>query len=144
MTAHASVQTAVEAMKLGAFDYIQKPFNGEELAILIERAVRERVLMRDNEAMRRTLEDMTDDRRLIGEAAAMKPVLEKIQRVARSSATVLITGESGTGKELIARAIHVASARSDKPMLCVNCAALSPTLLESELFGTREGLVHGR
>ncbi|MBN2446350.1 MAG: sigma-54-dependent Fis family transcriptional regulator, partial [Phycisphaerae bacterium] len=143
MTAYASVTTAVEAMKLGAFDYIQKPFNADEIAILIERAVRERDLVRDNEAMRRTIEDLTSKRQLIGESPAMKPVLEKIQRVAQSTATVLITGESGTGKELIARAIHDASSRADKPMLCVNCAALSPTLLESELFGHEKGSFTG-
>ncbi|MFO0839168.1 MAG: sigma-54 dependent transcriptional regulator [Phycisphaerae bacterium] len=143
MTAHASVATAVEAMKLGAFDYIQKPFNADEVAILIERAVRERNLVRDNEVMRRTLEDFNVDRKLIGQAPAMRPVLEKIQRVAVSSATVLITGESGTGKELIARAIHAHSPRSGQPMLCVNCAALSPTLLESELFGHEKGSFTG-
>jgi DNA-binding NtrC family response regulator len=143
MTAFASVDTAVDAMKLGAFDYVQKPFNADQIAILIERAVRERNLVRDNEVMRRTIEDLQTDRRLIGNAAAMKPVLEKIQRVAQSTATVLITGESGSGKELIARAIHAASARAAQPMLCVNCAALSPTLLESELFGHEKGAFTG-
>ncbi len=143
MTAHASVATAVEAMKLGAFDYIQKPFNQDEVAILIERAVRERNLVRDNEVLRRTIEDLSGERKLIGQAAAMRPVLEKIQRVAVSSATVLITGESGTGKELIARAIHAHSPRAAQPMLCVNCAALSPTLLESELFGHEKGAFTG-
>ena len=143
MTAHASVETAVEAMKLGAFDYVQKPFNGEEVAILIERAVRDRQLVRDNEIMRRTIEDLNADRKLIGAAPAMKPVLEKVQRVAQSAATVLLTGESGTGKELIARAIHAASPRANQPMLCVNCAALSPTLLESELFGHEKGAFTG-
>jgi DNA-binding NtrC family response regulator len=143
MTAHASVETAVEAMKLGAFDYIEKPFNAEELAILVERAVRERNLLRENEAMKRTLEDFTTPPPLIGRSAAITPVFEKIERVAQSSATVLISGPSGSGKEMIARAIHAASPRRDKPMLCVNCAALSPTLLESELFGHEKGAFTG-
>jgi DNA-binding NtrC family response regulator len=143
MTAHASVENAVEAMKLGAFDYVQKPFTSEEIEIVLERALRERALVRDNEILRRTIEDLNRDRELIGQSPAMRPVLEKVQRVAQSSATVLITGESGTGKELIARAIHSASPRAGEPMLCVNCAALSPTLLESELFGHEKGAFTG-
>ncbi len=143
MTAYASVTTAVEAMKLGAFDYVQKPFNEEEIAIVVERAVRERNLVRENEVMQRTIEDIRRDRRLVGESPAMKPVLEKAQRLAQSSATVLIAGESGTGKEMIARAVHAASPRASRPMLCLNCAALSSTLLESELFGHEKGAFTG-
>jgi DNA-binding NtrC family response regulator len=130
-------------MKLGAFDYVQKPFDAQEIEIVIERALRDRSLVRDNEILRREIEDLDRQRELVGQSPALQPVLEKIQRVAQSSATVLITGESGTGKELIARAIHVASARANQPMLCVNCAALSPTLLESELFGHEKGSFTG-
>lgn len=143
MTAFASVSTAVEAMKLGAFDYVQKPFNGDEVTIAIERALRDRNLVRDNEIMERTIEDFRRDRRLIGSSPAMQPVLDKVKRLAQSSATVLITGESGTGKEMIARAVHAASPRADRPMLCLNCAALSSTLLESELFGHEKGAFTG-
>ncbi len=143
MTAFASVANAVEAMKLGAFDYIQKPFNAEEVAIVIERALRERTLLRDVEIMRRTMEDIDRNKQLIGQSPTMRPVIEKIQRLAQSSATVLITGESGVGKEVIARAIHAASPRSAAPFLAVNCAALSPTLLESELFGHEKGSFTG-
>ncbi len=143
MTAHGSVGSAVEAMKLGAFDYLQKPFTGQEIEIVVERALRERNLLRDNEIMRRTIEDLDRGHELIGQSPAMRLVLEKVQRVASSSATVLITGESGTGKEVIAGAIHAASPRAGQPMLCVNCAALSPTLLESELFGHEKGAFTG-
>lgn len=143
MTAHASVETAVEAMKLGAFDYLEKPFNAEELEILVERAVRERTLVRENEAMKRTLEDLQQPKSLIGQSDAIGGVFEKIERVAQSTATVLISGPSGSGKEMIARAIHSSSPRADKPMLCVNCAALTPTLLESELFGHEKGAFTG-
>ncbi|MDX2199284.1 MAG: sigma-54 dependent transcriptional regulator [Phycisphaerae bacterium] len=143
MTAHASVETAVEAMKHGAFDYLTKPFNAEELSILIERSVRERNLVRENEAMKRTLEDLQKPMQLVGRSAAITPVFEKIERVAQSTATVLISGPSGVGKEMIARAIHAASPRRDKPMLAVNCAALAPSLLESELFGHEKGSFTG-
>lgn len=143
MTAFATVATAVEAMRLGAFDYIQKPFEMEEIAMLVDRAAQVQRLRGENEALRATLTDWQDSVELVGGSQAMGDVREQIARVATSQATVLITGESGTGKELVARAIHSSSSRAGRPMLCVNCAALSPTLLESELFGHERGAFTG-
>ena len=143
MTAYASVSTAVEALKLGAFDYIQKPFEADQIALVVERAATMGQLRGENEALRISLHDLEGDTELIGSGRAMRQVRSQIERVARSHATVLIQGESGTGKELVARAIHAASPRASDPMLCVNCAALSSTLLESELFGHERGAFTG-
>lgn len=143
MTAFGSVNSAVEAMKLGAFDYIEKPFQADQLCKLVERACQVRRLQSENEALRASLGDADPPRPLIGDSLAMRHVREQIARVAGSDAIVLIQGESGTGKELVARAIHSASASAGKPMLCVNCAALSNTLLESELFGHEKGAFTG-
>jgi len=143
MTAYASINTAVEAMKKGAFDYIQKPFDADEIVLLIDRALEHRKLLQENEAYRTNDNDWQRGRELIGSSASMKAVMQKIKLVAQSSATVLIYGQSGTGKEMIARAIHAQSPRSGKPMLCVNCAALSSNLLESELFGHEKGAFTG-
>lgn len=143
MTAYASVTTAVEAMKLGAFDYIQKPFEADTIALVIERAATLGRLRGENEALRASLRDWEGDYELVGTSRAMRQVKNQIERVAKSQATVLIQGESGTGKELVARAVHAASSRSAGPMLCVNCAALSSNLLESELFGHERGAFTG-
>jgi len=143
MTAYGTVPTAVEAMKLGAFDYIQKPFEAEEICILAERAIQHGRLRAENEALRATLRDWDASRRLVGDSAVMQELRSKIARVASSTSTVLVQGESGTGKELVARAIHAASPRADRPMLCLNCAALSGNLLESELFGHEKGAFTG-
>lgn len=143
MTAYASVPTAVEAMKLGAFDYIQKPFESEAIGMVVERAAAMNRLRGENEALRLSLHDLEGDAELIGSSRAMRQVRSQLERVAKSQATVLIQGESGTGKELVARAIHAASPRAARPMLCVNCAALSATLLESELFGHERGAFTG-
>jgi len=143
MTAYASISTAVDAMRKGAFDYIQKPFNADEINLLIDRALEHRRLVKENEAYRTSAKDWQRGRELIGDSPAMKAVMHKIKLLAKTSATVLIQGESGTGKELIARAIHAQSTRCNKPLLCVNCAALSSSLLESELFGHEKGAFTG-
>ncbi len=143
MTAYATVPNAVEAMRLGAFDYIQKPFEADAIGLVVERAVAMGRLRGENEVLRLSLKDLEGQAELVGSSRAMRAVRAQVERVAKSTATVLIQGESGTGKELVARAIHTASNRSQKPMLCVNCAALSANLLESELFGHERGAFTG-
>ncbi len=143
MTAFATISTAVEAIKIGAFDYVQKPFDAERIAVLVERALEHSRLRRENEALRVSLLDLRKHRDLIGSGPAMSELRGRLDRVAASHATVLITGESGTGKELVASYIHRGSPRADRPMLCLNCAALSANLLESELFGHERGAFTG-
>jgi DNA-binding NtrC family response regulator len=142
MTAFATVQTAVEAMKLGAYDYIQKPFDGEEIKMLVDRTLEHSRLKLENAALR-SMNEINVARPLIGNSQVMAEVRKRIDLVARSNATVLIRGESGTGKEVVARQIHSNSDRREKPMLAVNCAALSENLLESELFGHEKGAFTG-
>ena len=142
MTAFATVSTAVEAMKLGAYDYIQKPFDGEEIKLLVDRTLEHSRLVKENAALRRMTES-NGPKPLIGSGPVWDGVKKKVELVARSNATVLICGESGTGKEMVARAIHFASERRERPMLAVNCAALSENLLESELFGHEKGAFTG-
>src|SRR4051812_7117163 len=143
MTAFATVQTAVEAMRLGAYDYIQKPFAGAEIKLLVDRPLDHTRLIRENAALRTSIAESCAPKPLVGSSEPMNEVRKKIDMVARSSATVLIRGESGTGKEVVARAIHAASERRERPMLAVNCAALSENLLESELFGHEKGSFTG-
>lgn len=143
MTAFATVATAVEAMKLGAFDYIQKPFEADAVAVVVERALEHARLRRENEAFKASVDDLHSKRQLIGLSSAMVELRRDLDRVANSHATVLITGESGTGKELVAWYVHHHSPRSDRPLLCLNCAALSANLLESELFGHERGAFTG-
>ncbi len=143
MTAYATVSTAVEAMKLGAFDYIQKPFEADAVAVIVERALDHARLRRENEALRTSVDDLRRQRTLVGSGPAMQALRKELGRVSASHATVLICGESGVGKELVASFIHQASPRADRAMLCLNCAALSASLLESELFGHERGAFTG-
>jgi len=143
MTAFGTVDTAVEAIKLGAFDYMSKPFDANVIVVQVERALRHGQLARENEALRASIADRQSPREMIGDSDAMVQLRVKIGQIGRSQGTVLITGESGTGKELVASAIHAVSRRADRPMLCLNCAALSANLLESELFGHERGAFTG-
>ncbi|MBE0678344.1 MAG: sigma-54-dependent Fis family transcriptional regulator [Bacteroidales bacterium] len=143
MTAFASVETAVQALKDGAFDYITKPFDPDDLSHLIRNAAAQISLRSENEALRSrvtTLEDIDD---MIGQSEAIGKVLKQVENVAQSNSSVIITGESGTGKELVARAIHSNSSRRYFPMISVHCGALTESLLESELFGHEKGAFTG-
>ncbi|MEW5736216.1 MAG: sigma-54 dependent transcriptional regulator [Thermodesulfobacteriota bacterium] len=143
VTAYSSVGDAVSAMKGGAFDYLVKPLDLEHLLLLVEKASRQRDLLRENRALKQSLAEMGRGFSLIGRSPAMLEVFSRMERVAQVNATVLITGESGTGKELVARAIHAHGSRKDGPFIAVNCAALPETLLESELFGHEKGSFTG-
>jgi two-component system response regulator HydG len=143
MTAYASVGTAVDALKSGAFDYLTKPLDIEELKILVGKALRFHQLEQENIFLKERLNDRFDFSHIIGRSPAMKALFETMALVAPSEATVLIAGESGTGKELIANAIHQNSPRKEHPFIKVNCAALPETLLESELFGHEKGAFTG-
>jgi len=143
MTAYGSVDTAVEAMKHGAYDFITKPLNIDRLEILINRALRSRQTEQENRDLREQVEKRYGLESLIGNSAAMNEVFDIIRQVAPSRATVLIQGESGTGKELVAHAIHNLSGRPKQKFVAVHCAALSPQLLESELFGHERGAFTG-
>ncbi len=143
MTAYASVKTAVDALKAGAFDYLTKPLDIEELKILIEKALEHYHLRAENIVLKERLGDRFDFSRIIGRGMKMKSLLDTLAMVAPSDATILLMGESGTGKEVVANAIHHNSPRAGKPFIKVSCASLPETLLESELFGHEKGAFTG-
>lgn len=143
MTAYTSNKSAIEAMKLGAFSYLSKPFEVEELKVVVAKALESTGLASENQYLRRELEQKYEFSNIIGKSPEMQEIFSLIKRVARTNSTVLIRGESGTGKELIARAIHFASRRSVKRILSINCGALPENLLESELFGHEKGAFTG-
>lgn len=143
MTAYGNVETAVEAMKRGAFDFLTKPVNLERLEILIKRALNSKKIQVENEVLHQRLDQKFSFKGIIGNSAALEAVIDRVKLVAPSKATVLVEGETGTGKELIAQAIHQNSDRSRKAFVAVNCAALPSNLLESELFGHEKGAFTG-
>ena len=143
MTAYATAQTAVEAMKQGAYDYLIKPFDTDELRLKVGRIIEKRHLAEENVALRQQLRHTFEVAYVVGRSEAMEKVYRMVQKVAPTDATVLLRGESGTGKELIARAIHELSPRAEKPFVAVSCGALPESLLESELFGHEKGAFTG-
>ena len=143
MTAYSSVETAVKALKQGAHDYLTKPLDFDKLRLTIDRAMEHTRLKEENRLLRETLGKQFDSQNIIGKSPAMLKLLETVSQVAPSEATVLISGESGTGKELIAGAIHFNSQRKNGPFVKINCAAITETLLESELFGHEKGAFTG-
>ncbi|MEE2681221.1 MAG: sigma-54 dependent transcriptional regulator [Planctomycetota bacterium] len=146
MTAYGTIETAVQAMRDGAYDYVTKPFSGEELELTVERALAHASLLRENQVLKATVQADQNEggtTQMVGSSARMTDLKDGLMLVAESHSTVLINGESGTGKEVAARMIHEASPRSGAPFLAVNCAALSPSLLESELFGHEKGAFTG-
>ncbi len=143
MTAYATAETAVEAMKKGAYDYLSKPFRVEDLQILIKNAIEKKKLADENTYLKSALNDKYHFSSMIGKSAPMQKIFGLIQKVSTSVATVLITGESGTGKELAAKAIHFSGERKDRPFISINCGALPESLLEGELFGYEKGAFTG-
>ena len=143
MTAFASVETAREAFKLGADDFIQKPFDVEELKLIVRKTIEKQALIDENRAFKRAQRERGSIKNIVGNSAKMTAIFQMIETVAEVQSTILITGESGTGKELVARAIHDLSPRAEKPFISINCGAFTETLLESELFGYVKGSFTG-
>jgi len=143
MTAFGSIDSAVEAMRAGAFDYVTKPFEPEAVLLTLERAIERRALEEENRRLRRAVDQTSSFGDLIGESPAMREIFALIRKVAHGRSSVLITGESGTGKEVVARTLHYHGARADKPFVPINCTAIPEGLLESELFGHVRGAFTG-
>jgi len=143
MTGYASVETAVTALKNGAYDYVSKPFDPDDIAHTVHNALAHKRVEKENERLRETVASVVRPQQIVGQSSAMVRVFEAIQTVGPTEATVLITGESGTGKELCARAIHAASPRHYNPLVVIHCGALAESLLESELFGHEKGAFTG-
>jgi DNA-binding NtrC family response regulator len=143
LTAHGSIETAIQAMRLGAYDYLTKPFQFPELEVRVQKAFEKVKLARRERQWVEQIDFESARYRLVGSSAAMQKVVQLIQKVAPTDSTILIRGASGTGKELVARAIHYNSARRERPLVTINCAALQETLLESELFGHEKGAFTG-
>jgi len=143
ITGYSTIRSAVRAIKLGAFDYVAKPFTPDEIEATVEKALRQRRLLKDYRGLQEALSDRYKVSRLIGESAAMEGVLSLTDQVAKTDSTVLVTGESGTGKELVARAIHFSSLRKDARFVAVDCGAIAPPLIASELFGHVRGAFTG-
>ncbi len=143
ITAFGSISSAVEAMKLGAFEYVTKPFEIDELVLLIDRAIGHRTTVRENVGLRQLVDTRTGYAGLVGQSSAMRTLFDRIDLLRKSDTTVLIRGESGTGKELVARAIHMESRRASGEFVAINCAAIPPNLFENELFGHEPGAFTG-
>lgn len=143
ITAFATTETAIEAMKQGAYNYLIKPFKIDEVKLIIRNALEKQSLRKENSQLRHSLNELVSPRNIIGKSEALSKILDMIEKVSDSASNILITGESGTGKELIARAIHERSVRRDKPFVTINCSALPENLLESELFGHMKGSFTG-
>ena len=139
ITAFGTIESAIQAMKMGAYDYITKPFQMDELVLTVKKALENRLLKREVARLKREVESRYQFHHLIGKSPSMQRIYDFVERISGSSSNVLVTGESGTGKELVAKAIHYNGSRKDGPFIAVNCAAIPETLLESELFGYKKG-----